>query len=200
MAYQHSQSHVTPAISHAPPPTRKARIVSRAGQRSDPPRPSRAGAQDLIDEALLRPGRLEVHLEIRPPDAAGRLDILRIHLRRLRNTGRLAPAVWDGLEGLAGAATAGFSGAELAGLVRCAASHALERSLDAAQRAAALGAATGDPDAAGRAAAGMRVEEADMLRALEEVKESRAGPGGWRAWLRRWRGAGRRRAGAMPVL
>lgn len=150
------------------------------------------GLQDLIDEALLRPGRLEVHLEIRAPDAAGRLDILRIHLRRLRNAGRLAPAAWDGLERLAGA-TAGFTGAELAGLVRCAASYALERSLDAAQRAAAAG---GDAEAAGRAAAGMRVEEGDVRRALEEVSESRASGGGWRAWLRGRLRRGKRAQGA----
>jgi SpoVK/Ycf46/Vps4 family AAA+-type ATPase len=34
---------------------------------------------DMIDEALLRPGRLEVHIEISLPDEAGRLQILNIH-------------------------------------------------------------------------------------------------------------------------
>lgn len=33
---------------------------------------------DMIDEALLRPGRLEVHMEISLPDERGRLQILSI--------------------------------------------------------------------------------------------------------------------------
>lgn len=37
--------------------------------------------QDMIDDALLRPGRLEVHVEIGLPDEAGRLQILQIHTR-----------------------------------------------------------------------------------------------------------------------
>jgi len=47
--------------------------------------------KDMIDEALLRPGRMEVHMEIGLPDESGRLQILKIHtqkvhhfLRRLR--------------------------------------------------------------------------------------------------------------------
>lgn len=32
--------------------------------------------KDMIDEALLRPGRLEVHVEIGLPDERGRLQIL----------------------------------------------------------------------------------------------------------------------------
>lgn len=35
--------------------------------------------KDLIDDALLRPGRLEVHVEIGLPDEAGRIQILNIH-------------------------------------------------------------------------------------------------------------------------
>ncbi|CAG8759971.1 10382_t:CDS:2, partial [Racocetra fulgida] len=41
---------------------------------------------DLIDEALLRPGRLEVHMEIGLPDERGRLQILKIHtVKMLQN-------------------------------------------------------------------------------------------------------------------
>lgn len=36
------------------------------------------GAQDMLDEALLRPGRLEVHVEIGLPDDKGRLQILKV--------------------------------------------------------------------------------------------------------------------------
>lgn len=47
------------------------------GERSRIP----AFFQDMIDDALLRPGRLEVHVEIGLPDEAGRLQILQIHTR-----------------------------------------------------------------------------------------------------------------------
>lgn len=40
--------------------------------------------RDMIDEALLRPGRMEVQLEISLPDEKGRLQILRIHTARMR--------------------------------------------------------------------------------------------------------------------
>ena len=39
---------------------------------------------DMIDEALLRPGRLEVHMEISLPDENGRLQILNIHTSKMR--------------------------------------------------------------------------------------------------------------------
>lgn len=41
----------------------------------------------MIDEALLRPGRLEVHVEIGLPDEAGRLQILQIHTRGMVRCG-----------------------------------------------------------------------------------------------------------------
>lgn len=37
--------------------------------------------KDMIDEALLRPGRLEIHVEIGLPDEPGRLQILNIHTK-----------------------------------------------------------------------------------------------------------------------
>lgn len=42
----------------------------------------------MIDDALLRPGRLEVHVEIGLPDEAGRLQILQIHTRGMVGGGR----------------------------------------------------------------------------------------------------------------
>src|SRR3982751_4750647 len=39
---------------------------------------------DMIDDALLRPGRLEVHMEINLPDEKGRLQIYKIHTKNMR--------------------------------------------------------------------------------------------------------------------
>lgn len=39
--------------------------------------------KDLIDEAILRPGRFEVHIEIGLPNEEGRLQILQIHTKQL---------------------------------------------------------------------------------------------------------------------
>lgn len=44
---------------------------------------------DMIDSALMRPGRLEVHVEIGLPDEAGRQQILRIHTKAMRETNRI---------------------------------------------------------------------------------------------------------------
>ena len=38
---------------------------------------------DMIDEALLRPGRLEIHMEISLPDENGRLQILNVHTAKV---------------------------------------------------------------------------------------------------------------------
>jgi len=83
--------------------------------------------KDLIDKALLRPGRFEVHIEISLPNEQGRLEILEIHTAEMRENKRLDKNVE--LEYYAREAK-NFSGAELAGLVRSATSFALERCYD----------------------------------------------------------------------
>jgi vesicle-fusing ATPase len=40
--------------------------------------------KDMIDDALLRPGRLEVQVEIGLPKEQGRVDILNIHTNTMR--------------------------------------------------------------------------------------------------------------------
>lgn len=79
---------------------------------------------DMIDEALLRPGRLEVHMEISLPDETGRLQILTIHTSKMRENGIMDRDV--DLNELA-AATKNFSGAEINGLVKSATSFAFNR-------------------------------------------------------------------------
>eukprot|EP00173_Palmaria_palmata_P004612 Plantae.Rhodophyta-Palmaria_palmata.ctg6632.p1 GENE.Plantae.Rhodophyta-Palmaria_palmata.ctg6632~~Plantae.Rhodophyta-Palmaria_palmata.ctg6632.p1 ORF type:complete len:387 (+),score=54.21 Plantae.Rhodophyta-Palmaria_palmata.ctg6632:301-1461(+) len=83
--------------------------------------------KDLIDEALLRPGRLEVHVEISLPDEHGRQQILRIHTAKMRANGMLADDVV--IDEIA-AGTKNSSGAEIEGLCKSAAAFALNRHVD----------------------------------------------------------------------
>ncbi|KAI9979766.1 hypothetical protein PInf_027919 [Phytophthora infestans] len=74
---------------------------------------------DLLDPALMRPGRIDRALYVSPPDVPAREQILRIHTRK-------TPLASDvSLTELA-IATARFSGAELQALCREAALHAVE--------------------------------------------------------------------------
>ncbi|NXM09621.1 NSF ATPase, partial [Tyrannus savana] len=86
---------------------------------------------DLIDEALLRPGRLEVKMEIGLPDEKGRFQILHIHTVRMREHQLLAEDV--DIAELA-VETKNFSGAELEGLVRAAQSTAMNRHIKASNK------------------------------------------------------------------
>ncbi|XP_054898689.1 vesicle-fusing ATPase-like [Poeciliopsis prolifica] len=83
---------------------------------------------DLIDEALLRPGRLEVKMEIGLPDENGRVQILNIHTAKMRQYNLLATDV--DVKELA-VETKNYSGAELEGLVRAAQSTAMNRHIKA---------------------------------------------------------------------
>jgi len=121
--------------------------------------------RELLDEALLRPGRLEVQVEIPLPSKEGRREIFQIHFGRLRRSGRLSESLCKAIDGpgrydsltfddenksvrsffrsriraaikvsrtnirdlASDSITGGFSGADIAGLVRCAGSIALAR-------------------------------------------------------------------------
>jgi cell division protease FtsH len=65
---------------------------------------------DILDAALLRPGRFDRRVEVALPDRNGRLSILKLH------AGRVAIAPEVDLDGLA-RRTPGFSGADLANVV-----------------------------------------------------------------------------------
>ncbi|SRR5258707_6565791 len=80
--------------------------------------------KDMIDEALLRPGRLEVHMEISLPDEHGRLQILNIHTAKMRHNKIMDRDV--SIQELA-SSTKNFSGAEINGLVKSATSFAFNR-------------------------------------------------------------------------
>lgn len=85
--------------------------------------------KDMIDDALLRPGRLEVHVEIGLPDVKGRLQILGIHTRSMQQAKRITQDVLDRLPEIA-EKTKNYSGAEIEGLVKAASSYALTRCVD----------------------------------------------------------------------
>jgi transitional endoplasmic reticulum ATPase len=81
---------------------------------------------ELIDPALLRPGRLERLVYVPPPDAAARAEILRA-------TGRNTPLADDVDLDELGAELDGYSAADCAAVLREAALTAMRESLDAAQ-------------------------------------------------------------------
>eukprot|EP00123_Amoebidium_parasiticum_P012524 comp21416_c0_seq1/m.29514 comp21416_c0_seq1/g.29514 ORF comp21416_c0_seq1/g.29514 comp21416_c0_seq1/m.29514 type:complete len:782 (-) comp21416_c0_seq1:235-2580(-) len=113
--------------------------------------------KDLIDEALLRPGRLEVQMEINLPDEHGRLQILNIHTSEMKQHNKIDPNV--NVPELA-SLTKNFSGAEIAGLVKSASSFALNRHVNASNLL--------QFDA--KAAKELKVTMDDFMYALDEVK------------------------------
>ncbi len=112
--------------------------------------------KDMIDDALLRPGRLEVHMEISLPDEHGRAQILKIHTQKMRNNNVMDTDVdLDELAHL----TKNFSGAEIGGLVKSASSFAFNRHVK-------VGTMAGISDDI----VNMKVNRHDFQNALEEVK------------------------------
>jgi cell division protease FtsH len=75
---------------------------------------------DVLDPALLRPGRFDRQVVVGRPDVRGREEILKVHVRRIP----LAP---DVDLAVVARSTPGFSGADLANLVNEAALHAARR-------------------------------------------------------------------------
>ncbi len=100
---------------------------------------------NAVDPALRRPGRFDREVEIPVPDRDGRLEILKIHTRRIP----LDPSV--NLEYLADI-TIGFTGADLEALVREATMRAFSR-------------ANGDLDK-------LKVTQEDFLEALKSIEPS----------------------------
>lgn len=79
---------------------------------------------DLIDRAVLRPGRFEVHIEVGLPDFEGRVQILDIHTRVMRKNKLLGKDVV--LRDFAKMMT-NYTGAEIEAVVKSANSFALNR-------------------------------------------------------------------------
>ncbi len=106
-----------------------------------------------LDDALLRPGRLESHVEVPRPDEAARREILRVHAA--------AKPLADDVDLDAVAAdTDGYSGADLTAVARDATMRAVERVADE------YGADANDH------ADALAVTHADFLAAVETVQPS----------------------------
>lgn len=65
---------------------------------------------DILDKALLRPGRFDRHIHIDNPELQGRKEIFEVHLKKIT----LAPDIDSDLSGRLAALTPGFSGADIA--------------------------------------------------------------------------------------
>lgn len=72
---------------------------------------------ELLDKALVRPGRFDRHVVVDLPDVRGRMAILKHHIKKIKLANDVS------LESIA-AGTVGFSGAELENIVNQAAVHA----------------------------------------------------------------------------
>jgi transitional endoplasmic reticulum ATPase len=75
---------------------------------------------DMLDPALMRPGRFDIHIHVAPPDAAARQEILAVHTRN-------QPLAADVDLAALSVATEGCSGADLAGICRVAGMAAVRR-------------------------------------------------------------------------
>jgi len=106
---------------------------------------------DMLDAAILRPGRFDEIVEIPPPDEEGRRQIFAVHLREKP----LAPEIQAG--GLA-ALTDGFSGAEIQAVCTRAALRAVRR---------VIAHGTGETADVSE----LRIESGDLDAAIEEIQQ-----------------------------
>jgi len=82
--------------------------------------------KDILDEAVLRPGRFDVHLYIGLPDQKGREEIFKIHAKELIEEQHLDTAIIHGLT----KRMANFSGAEIESVIKNAKTLVLRRHID----------------------------------------------------------------------
>ena len=82
--------------------------------------------KDLLDDAIMRPGRLEVQIEVTLPDEKGRYDILTIHTSKMLNNGYTTNINLDEIAKL----SVNFTGAEIESIVKNAVSYSISREID----------------------------------------------------------------------
>ena len=83
---------------------------------------------DVLDTALMRPGRFDRHITIDRPDVGGRKGIFAVHLKPLRLSDKLPPH--DAIAHKLAVLTPGFSGADIANVCNEAALHAARKGHD----------------------------------------------------------------------
>jgi vesicle-fusing ATPase len=107
---------------------------------------------DLLDEALLRPGRIEIQVKIGLPDRNGRIQIFRIHTDKMKTNSMMGEIDLEDLSNK----TENFSGAEIESVVKNATSYAINELL--------IGESTeiNEKD--------IKVESKYFYKALEEIK------------------------------
>lgn len=116
---------------------------------------------DLIDEALLRPGRFEIHLEISLPDEESRAEIFRIHTKTMEGHNYLDSGI--DLRKIA-KLSKNYTGAEITAVVKSAVSFALERKVHSEKKEDEVVNVVGDNN--------IKVYMNDFIQALDEVKPS----------------------------
>jgi transitional endoplasmic reticulum ATPase len=114
---------------------------------------------DMIDPALLRPGRFDVIIALGLPDEKARAEIFRVHLRKKPVTPALS------IEDLA-KRSQGYTGADIESVVRTAAMNVVREAI-----------AAGPPEG-GADGENLRIEARHVDAALEEVQHRMAGPRG----------------------
>ncbi len=82
--------------------------------------------KDLLDDAIMRPGRLEVQIEVTLPDEKGRFDILTIHTSKMSKNGYASDLNLDEIAKL----SVNFTGAEIESIVKNAVSYSISREID----------------------------------------------------------------------
>ena len=80
---------------------------------------------DVLDSALMRPGRFDRHISIDKPTMDGRKQIFAVHLKKITTSENI-----ENLKGRLAALTPGFSGADIANCVNEAALIAARKAAD----------------------------------------------------------------------
>jgi transitional endoplasmic reticulum ATPase len=111
---------------------------------------------DIIDEALLRPGRFDRILQVPPPDKEGRIQILKIHTKR-------KPIAKDVDMVKLADMTEGYTGADLASVANAAVIGAIKKYVKEHGK---------DAD---ETSAGLSVTMQDFEEAIEKLKRKKSG-------------------------
>jgi transitional endoplasmic reticulum ATPase len=110
---------------------------------------------DIIDEALLRPGRFDKILKVPPPDKSGRIEILKIHTKKKPLAAGVDIAKLADM-------TEGFTGADLAAVANTAAVSAIKQYVKTHEKASEEGSTD------------FTISMGDFESAVKELKQERA--------------------------